>query len=178
MWSALLVFQILLIRDRKAHVNKQIEEVWEKSKYWFLGGALQFLKNKNIPLDHMDLSDNSLSVFETNMDAFKKVLRAAKKHQVAAKHSVAASLESQTRTVSHDEYQKIIDELATQLDSLEGTIGRFHGRIAFLIGMAAIVANMIFLRFHVSTEAFANGVLALNLLGAVGFAWQVFHLLD
>jgi hypothetical protein len=187
-WSALMVFHILLVRDLKHHVEREIDNLWTDAKLWWPRLLLSLnspegLKSK---LPQFGLTTDVILRADTHKNSFIRLIAAIKTHRIVSDH--LAILEPASRQ-DHDhqqhqhlndltpgEWQQKFEPIAERIQELEQERPEMGG--AFMIGICGVGANMIacglgsFSQFHYSSVLL--GVLLTLNLGLLGlFGAQV-----
>jgi len=141
-WAALLVFQVLLVRDQKSAISKEVDELWKQARYWWKG-LIQALRDDNLPnLGHLlgkfGLDKATVDRAETDRTSFKKLMKEVHKHQIILKHDL--STVTLNRVLSPDVFQGTMDPIAERLAEIDEI--NLSPKLGFVTGMLAIIINM------------------------------------
>lgn len=180
-WAAVLVFQVLLARDQSARIASEIDNIWDNARYWWKG-LIQNLRGNNgrdlgTRLESIGLDERTVMRAETDVESFKKILRATKAQRLIQNNNINTTAEMSTRVLSGDTFQETMDALAERLEQAEKKVP--HPRLAFSIGVAGAGLNMamlLTLRYGLSIlgdSCLIGVVAAVNLLCLGTFAWQI-----
>lgn len=141
-WAALLVFQVLLVRDQKATIGREIDDLWNQARHWWKG-LIQALRNDGSPnlgsrLEEFGLDKTTVDRAETDRDCFKKLMRVVHAKQIILKNDIHTV--TLNRTLTPDTFQSTMDPISERLLVLE--MNELNPRTAFFTGMTAIIINM------------------------------------
>lgn len=141
-WAALLVFQVLLVRDQKASIDREIDDLWKQARYWWKG-LIQSLRNDNLPnlgdrLGDFGLDKETVDRAETDRKCFKKIMKETHARKIILNNEIQTV--TLNRALTPDTFQGTMDPIAERLIAIEKI--EHNPRIAFLTGLTAIVLNM------------------------------------
>lgn len=187
-WAALLVFQVLLVRDQKAAILSEEDQLWESAKYRW-GGLIQKLRDKNpgclgTQLESCGLTDEIVHRVETDRKCFKKLMKETFEKQIIVRNQIptGSNLNMQNLGLGPVVYQKTLDPISERLSQLQEI--ELNPRLGFFTGLGAIIANMaILLSLGLLVKLLTPVCLILivgilNLIFVSYFGWQVLKSLE
>lgn len=177
-WAAILVFHILLVRDQKAAVLRETDELWAQARHWW-GTLIQSLHNVNVPnlganLAQTGLDRPTIDRAETDRTCFKKLMNEVHERRLVQTANITTHFGS--RQVNAASLQTILDVIAERLKKLEKI--ELEPKVALVIGISAIVLNLAilmalgFLIEHLSKESLVGLTAAVNVIGIGVFSFQ------
>jgi|GEM_PF-3593254 len=178
-WSALLVFHILLVRDLKHQIEHEIDTLWGDAKAWWPELILHLNDPRTLKpkLSEFGLSTDTVLRADTHKNSFIRLIAAIKTHQIFLAHF--DRLDGK-HDLSAQELQAKFEPIAERIQELE----REHPstREAFRIGIAGIGFN--FISCAVGAFGFLKGdihvllTLGINLILLLFFGKEVKKALD
>lgn len=180
-WSALMVFHILLVRDQLAHKDRQLDALWAECKVWWRD-LLGMLLNPNPGslnehIREFGLTEEVLLRADTDRNAFKAVILAIKNHKIPMHHRCGAATIGK-ESVAKAAWQGKFDPIAEQVEQIEARRPKPH--FPFFVGIAGVASNLIWLSEMNRVDGWFGSLsltplLVLNLaLGAIFFV-QVYR---
>ena len=140
-WSALMVFHILLVRDLRAHVESEIQSLWNDTKHWWSSLLLSLLSPGNLreKLPLFGLTSDVVLRADTHKNSFIRLVAAIKTHRIVAEHFDATQV-SGSLDLTPQEWQLKFDPIADRILELEA---RQPGMgVAFRLGITGIAVNL------------------------------------
>ena len=134
-WSALMVFHILLIRDLKHHVEQEIDSLWADAKLWWprLLLALRSPEGLRNKLGDFGITHETVLRADTHKNSFIRLIAAIKTHRIISEHGEEVGpLDDQELTAS--EWQLKFEPIAERIEELEEDKPEKLG--AFYIGVS------------------------------------------
>ncbi len=161
-WAGLLVFHVLLVREKKNQISQELHGLWSVGRE-FLVNLIQVAKDPSGPV-YGKLEQYGLKVYEVvsseaSMNNFMKVVRATREHSIATAHKIQGKLDLGARVITHEDYQQILNSFADAIDLAENS--KKDERKPFVIGMSILGVNLLSL---FCTNYFSSEVWSYNCL--------------
>ena len=140
-WSTLMVFHILLIRDLKHQIEREIDRLWSDAKIWWPELLLSMKSEQGLKsrLAEFGLTTETVLRADTHKDSFIRLIAAIKAHRIVSEHlSKVGPWENQQLTP--DEWQLKFEPIAERIQELE--MQRPETKSAFKLGMVGVAVNM------------------------------------
>ena len=141
-WSALMVFHILLVRDLKSHVESEINSLWNDAKLWWPNLLVSLKRPEGLrkKLSQFGLSHETVLRADTHKNSFIRLIAAIKTHRIIGDHMPALGSLTE-HELSHEDWQLKFEPIAERIQELDTEKLEVGG--AFLIGIAGITLNMV-----------------------------------
>ncbi|MBK8202500.1 MAG: hypothetical protein IPK68_09380 [Bdellovibrionales bacterium] len=161
-WAAVMVFVVLLLRDKSDAVRKQQLEIQTES-IKFIRPLVKVLEDPNKPhhtqLAKFELDSSILNTFDVHLKSFSKLAESIRKHGIIHVINNAIHLPQYDINLSAAKWQEKLNSISDKYAEL--TYPAASGNIAFFIGIGGVMVNLFGIAYSTTKQANPEAVVCM-----------------